>query len=211
MSILFETNGLQQLLDSTVKGPASRHALFIVPALILVGLAAIFGALLNRNPEHVPSALIGKPVPSFTLPPVLGRTAGLSTEDLRGQPSLVNIFASWCTACRAEHPLFMKLKAEGIVSIHGINYKDRPDNAAKWLDDLGDPYNRTGADLNGRVSIDWGVYGVPETFVVSADGIILYKHIGPVTAEALNQIILALIRKKNRGEAIGSLPIQNER
>src|SRR3546814_7236428 len=115
-------------------------------------------------------SLIGKPVPEFALPPVQGRTLGLSSDDLQGEVSLINVFASWCTACREEHPLFMRLRASGVVPIHGLNYRDRPEDAAGWLDELGDPYTRTGADRNGRVGIDWGVYGVPETFVVGPDG-----------------------------------------
>ena len=109
-----------------------------------------------------------------------GRTLGLSSDNLREEVSLVNVFASWCAECRLEHPLIMQLKSEGIVTIHGLNYKDRPDDAARWLDKQGDPYTRTGADINGRVGIDWGVYGVPETFVITKDGRIAYKQIGPL-------------------------------
>jgi cytochrome c biogenesis protein CcmG/thiol:disulfide interchange protein DsbE len=165
--------------------------------------------MLNRDPELVPSALIGKPVPLFTLPPVMGGKLGLASSDLKGGPSLVNVFASWCALCRAEHPLLLDLKEEGIVQIHGLNYKDRPQDAAKWLSELGNPYARTGADIDGRVAIDWGVYGVPETFV-SSEGKILYKHVGPVTAEALNQTILPLLNNRSRAGATGSLP-RNER
>jgi cytochrome c biogenesis protein CcmG/thiol:disulfide interchange protein DsbE len=108
---------------------------------------------------------------------------------------LVNVFASWCVACRQEHPLFMQIKADGTVAIHGINYKDKPEDAAQWLDELGDPYTRTGADLDGRVSIDWGVYGVPETFVIDRDGRIAYKQIGPITPQVLRDTILPLIER----------------
>jgi cytochrome c biogenesis protein CcmG/thiol:disulfide interchange protein DsbE len=120
------------------------------------------------------------------------------SRDLKGEVSLVNVFASWCVACRAEHPVFMRLKAEGVVSIHGLNYKDRPQDAANWLDDLGDPYTRTGADLDGRVAIDWGVYGVPETFVVDRQGRIAFKQIGAVTPKILEQTILPLIQRLRR-------------
>ncbi len=154
--------------------PASRSSdsarrlrlLFLVPVAAFVALMAAFGLSLNRDPNRVPSALVGKPVPEFTLAPVRGRTLGLSTADLRGEVSLVNVFASWCVACREEHPLLMRMKAQGLVPIHGLNYKDRPDDAARWLDAMGDPYTRTGADVDGRVAIDWGVYGVPETYVI---------------------------------------------
>jgi cytochrome c biogenesis protein CcmG, thiol:disulfide interchange protein DsbE len=137
-------------------------------------------------------------VPSFDLPPVQGRLLGLASSDLVGEVSLVNVFASWCVACRAEHPLFMELAASGAVPLHGLNYKDRPEDAAQWLDRLGDPYNRTGADLDGRVAIDWGVYGVPETFVVSAAGQVVHKHIGPVSDVALAETILPLVERLRR-------------
>ena len=147
------------------------------------------------NPREIPSALIGKPVPEFSLPPVQGRSLGLASSHLKGEVSLVNVFASWCVACRDEHPLLMELAKSDAVPIHGLNYKDRPADAAEWLDVLGDPYRRTGADLDGRVAIDWGVYGVPETFVVDADGRIAFKQIGPVTEEVMSREILPLIER----------------
>lgn len=175
--------------------PRIRRLAFLAPVLVFLGLAVVLGIGLTLNPREVPSPLIGKPVPEFSLPLDRGRTLGLSSTDLKGEVSLVNVFASWCTACRDEHPLFMRLNEQGIVPIHGINYKDRPEDAAAWLDELGDPYTRTGADLNGRVSIDWGVYGVPETFLVDRDGYIAYKQIGPVTPQVLEETILPLIEK----------------
>jgi cytochrome c biogenesis protein CcmG/thiol:disulfide interchange protein DsbE len=161
---------------------------------------------LTRDPSNLPSALNGKPVPDFDLPPVQGRLLGLSSADLKGEVSLVNVFASWCVACRAEHPLFMKLAAQGTVPLHGLNYKDQPDAAAKWLDSLGDPYTRTGADISGRVAIEWGVYGVPETFVVGADGRIAYKHIGPVSDEVLAGTILPLVDALRRQAEGNDMP-----
>lgn len=172
-----------------------RGWVFMFPLIVFAGLAVAFGWGLTKDRRILPSTLIGKPVPEFNLSPVKGRTLGLSSAHLKGEVSLVNVFASWCTACRDEHPLFMRLKAAGIVPIHGLNYKDRPDDAAAWLDDLGDPYTRTGADINGRVGIEWGVYGVPETFVISKDGHIAYKHIGPVTPQVLDETLLPLIRQ----------------
>ncbi len=187
-------------LSSYVSVPKERQGArlrYLFPLAAFAALAITFGwALnLNRNPSEIPSALIGKPVPQFTLPAVKGRTLGLSSTDLVGQVSLVNVFASWCVACREEHPVFMQIKTEDLVPIHGLNYKDRPDDAAKWLDTMGDPYTRTGADLNGRVAIDWGVYGVPETFVITKDGHIAHKHIGAVTPKDLEETILPLIRR----------------
>lgn len=177
----------------------SRRLLFLLPVGVFLVLAIALAWGLTRDPRELPSALIGKAVPDFSLPPVQGRTLGLSSADLKGEVSLVNVFASWCTACREEHPLFMRLSAAGIVPIHGLNYRDRPEDAAKWLDGLGDPYMRTGADGNGRVGIDWGVYGVPETFVVGADGRIAYKHVGPVTEQALTETILPLVERLRQG------------
>lgn len=181
------------------RAPSRIKYLTPVAVFLALGVALAWG--LTRNPREIPSALIGKPVPEFVLPPVQGRTLGLSSDNLEGEVSLVNVFASWCTACREEHPLFMQLKKQGVVPIHGLNYKDRPADAARWLDMLGDPYTRTGADRDGRVAIDWGVYGVPETFVVSRDGRIAYKHIGAVTPEALRTKILPLVESLRRDGA----------
>jgi cytochrome c biogenesis protein CcmG/thiol:disulfide interchange protein DsbE len=181
-------------LEVAVEAP-SRRLRYLIPIALFVALAVTLGWALTHNPGDIPSALIGKPVPQFSLPPVQGRTLGLSSTDLSGDVSLVNVFASWCVACREEHPLFMRMKAEGVVPIHGLNYKDQPDSAAKWLNALGDPYTRTGADRNGQVAIDWGVYGVPETFVITKDSRIAHKHIGPLTPQVLEDTILPLIRR----------------
>ena len=187
-----------RMTSSAVAGEVAarpRRLRHLIPAVVFVALALMLGWALNHDPRELPSALIDKPVPQFSLAPVKGRTLGLSSDDLRGEVSVVNVFASWCVACREEHPLFMQMKAEGIVPIHGLNYKDQPDNAARWLNTMGDPYTRTGVDLNGRVVIDWGVYGVPETFVITKAGRIAHKHIGPLTAQALEGTILPLIRR----------------
>jgi cytochrome c biogenesis protein CcmG, thiol:disulfide interchange protein DsbE len=170
-----------------------RFFRYFAPVAVFVAIAIMFAWGLTRDPRELPSALIGKSIPQFNLPPVKGRTLGLASENLHGEVSLVNVFASWCAECRLEHPLIMQMKSQGVVTIHGLNYKDRPDDAARWLNTLGDPYTRTGADINGRVGIDWGVYGVPETFVISKDGRIAYKHIGPLSAEVLEKKIIPLI------------------
>jgi cytochrome c biogenesis protein CcmG/thiol:disulfide interchange protein DsbE len=164
------------------------------------GLAGVFASGLGRDPSRIPSALTGQAVPKFSLPPVMERTLGLASGNLPGEVSLVNVFASWCVACRKEHPVLMRLASEGVVTIHGLNYKDEPENASRWLNANGDPYTRTGADRDGRVAIDWGVYGVPETLVVGADGRIAFKHIGPLSEEALDRTILPLIAQL-RGKA----------
>ncbi len=170
-----------------------RRLVFLVPLALFGGLAAVLGVGLSLDPHEVPSPLIGKRVPEFELPPVKGRANGLATADLIGQVSLVNVFASWCVACRAEHPVLVDLARRNVVAINGLNYKDAPNDAARWLDQWGDPYARTGADLGGRVAIDWGVYGVPETFLIAADGRIAYKHIGPMTAEFVRDKLLPMI------------------
>jgi cytochrome c biogenesis protein CcmG/thiol:disulfide interchange protein DsbE len=175
--------------------PRTRRLVVLVPLAIFLGLAIVLAWGMSRDSRTIPSALIGKAVPQFSLPPVKERALGLSSDDLRGEVSLVNVFASWCVACREEHPVFMQMKAENLVPIHGLNYKDRPDDAARWLNAMGDPYMRTGADIKGRVAIDWGVYGVPETFVITKDGHIAYKHIGAVTPKVLEETLLPLIRR----------------
>ncbi len=183
-----------------IEPPADRRRklVFALPLVVFGAGAAILAAGLRLDPRTVPSPLIGKPVPRFDLPPVKGRTLGLATRDLKGEVSLVNVFASWCVACRDEHPLLMELHNRGIVPIHGLNYKDQPDDAAGWLAQMGDPYTRTGADVNGRAAIEWGVYGVPETFVIDRDGRIAYKQIGPITPEVLREKLLPLIENLRR-------------
>lgn len=187
---------VQHVQPGAVPRPSrARQTALLVPLLLFASVTIFLAIGLRLDPREVPSPLIGKPVPEFSLPPVRGRLLGLATIDLKGEVSLVNVFASWCVACRAEHPLLMRVQREGIVPVHGLNYKDRPEDAARWLDEMGDPYTRTGADLDGRVAIDWGVYGVPETFVVDRDGRIAYKHIGPIASTVWNQTLLPLIRR----------------
>jgi cytochrome c biogenesis protein CcmG/thiol:disulfide interchange protein DsbE len=134
-------------------------------------------------------------VPEFALPPIDGRLDGLSSNDLMGHVSLVNVWASWCVPCRAENPLMVELSETGEVPIYGINYKDAAGEAQAFLDELGDPFTRIGADRDGRVAIDWGVYGVPETYVIDAEGRIAFKHVGPFNRQILNEEILPLVRR----------------
>jgi cytochrome c biogenesis protein CcmG/thiol:disulfide interchange protein DsbE len=173
---------------------------YLIAIAVFAAIGVLLAVGLERDPKLIPSPLVGKPVPEFGLPPVKGRTLGLSSTDLKGEVSLVNVFASWCVACRDEHPLLMELKARNAVPIHGLNYKDAPDDAARWLDALGDPYARTGADRDGRVAIEWGVYGVPETFVIDREGQIAYKHIGPINPDVLQRKMLPLVEElRQRG------------
>lgn len=183
------------VVNDASEAPVRRRWGYLLPLALFAVIAVFLGVGLTLNPREIPSPLLGKPVPEFALPPVQGRTLGLASADLRGEVSLVNVFASWCIACRDEHPLWMRIAAQGAVPLHGLNYKDRPADAAKWLGELGDPYARTGADLNGRVGIDWGVYGVPETFVVDKRGVIRHKIIGAVNRQILDEKLLPLVRK----------------
>jgi cytochrome c biogenesis protein CcmG/thiol:disulfide interchange protein DsbE len=176
----------------------NRRLLFILPVVLLVGLAVLFAVGLKHDPSIVPSVLLDKPAPAFDLPPLRDDNRGLATADLIGQASLVNVFASWCGPCRVEHPLFMRLAEEGDVPIYGINYKDAEKDAKRWLRDLGDPYTRIGVDEDGRAAIEWGVYGVPETFVVDREGTIRFKQVGPLTEEVLEESIRPLLRDLQR-------------
>ncbi len=183
-------------------GKARRLLLALVPLTIFLALAFLFLTQLGKDAAKVPSALIGRAVPAFTLPPLEGASLpGFSHGDLKGgSVTLVNVFASWCAPCRDEHPLLMQLakddtlKARG-VRIAGLNYKDEPANAKRFLDSLGNPYALIGTDRSGRVGIDWGVYGVPETFVVKRDGTIAYKFIGPISELTLKSMLMPEIEK----------------
>ena len=175
----------------------ARRLRYLLPMFLFVALAAALAVqLLTGDPGKVPSALIDKPVPEFALPPVQGfeEAGGFATADLgKGEIALVNIFASWCGPCRIEHPLLMALAEAGTVPLYGINYKDTPDDAERWLGRFGNPYTLMGADLDGRTGIDWGVYGVPETFVIDGAGRIRHRHVGVLTPQDIDDTILPLI------------------
>jgi len=179
------------MTDDAPQSPRSGFRLWmIVPALGAAAVMAVFLLGLERdNPRDLPSTFIDKPAPAFDLPPLHDGQPGFSTADLQVPGvKLVNIWASWCVPCRAEHPVLEQLAAEG-VTIHGINYKDDPAKAKEFLDDLGNPYTLIGADTNGRAGIDWGAYGVPETFVIDGQGRVVYKHIGPIMATDIDSKI----------------------
>jgi cytochrome c biogenesis protein CcmG, thiol:disulfide interchange protein DsbE len=171
-----------------------RSWMYLLPVALFALLAIGFYRHLGTDTTVLPSALIDKLAPDFSLPPLAGDGAGFSSADLTGKVSLVNIFASWCVPCRAEHPVLNALSQSKRVAIYGINYKDKPEAARAWLAELGNPYLRIGAD-DGRVGIEWGVYGVPETFVVDRQARIRYKHVGPLTRDGLERKILPLIAK----------------
>ena len=192
-------------MAEVVERPRTR-LIFLLPALVFIALVVLFGVQLisGRNPAEVPSVLINKPVPAFNLAPLEGLLAngqpvpGFSNEDLKGRVTVVNVWASWCAPCRQEHPLLVDLARDPSIRVVGINQKDNPDNARRFLGTLGNPYAAVGVDPNGRASIDWGVYGVPETFIVGPDGTIRHKHIGPLTPEnfgALKEKLQAVAAK----------------
>jgi cytochrome c biogenesis protein CcmG/thiol:disulfide interchange protein DsbE len=183
-----------------VSKPA-RLLFALLPLVALVALLGVFALNINRDPSLIQSVLIDKPAPQFTLAPVEGTgVPGFDTAALSGEVTVVNVFASWCIPCRDEHPVLEALKAETGVRMFGMNQKDAAENAVAFLTELGNPYDAIGADSNGRVSIDWGVYGVPETFIVDAKGVIRFKHVGPLSMDDLaTEIIPALEKAKSAG------------
>ncbi|PKR59947.1 DsbE family thiol:disulfide interchange protein [Thalassospira lohafexi] len=172
-----------------------RFSLAVIPLVLFAALAGIFLINIDKDSSVVPSVLIDKPAPDFSLPPLPGADKGLSRADLtKGKVSVLNVFASWCIPCRAEHPMIKRLSNEADVPIFGLNYKEKdPQDGVKWLEELGNPYQAVGMDLSGRTGIDFGVYGVPETFIIDGQGQIKYKHIGPVTSEVLEKVLLPKI------------------
>lgn len=167
----------------------------LTPLMIFVGLILMFATNINRDPQFIPSVLLNKPAPEFNLQAVQGiDRPGFETQTLTGQVSVVNVFASWCIPCRAEHPFLVELgQTHSDIQLLGLNQKDAPENSKYFLEELGNPYHAIGADHNGRVSIEWGVYGVPETFVVNAQGIITYKHTGPLSEHSYKTSLLPAI------------------
>ncbi len=178
--------------------PKPRRIFVLLPLLLFLGLAAVFFAQLisGRDISAVPSALIGRPAPQTSLPPLEGTgLPGLESSDFAGKVTLVNVWASWCAPCRQEHPLLYELSQDKRFSIAGLNYKDRPENARRFLGELGNPYKAIGVDDAGRAAINWGVYGVPETFLVGKDGKIAYKHVGPLSPESIAGEVMPQIEK----------------
>lgn len=173
-----------------------RYLLFGLPLIALVALVAVFATSMNRDPNLVRSVLIDKPAPQFAMEPVPGLDVpGFDTVALTGEVTLVNVFASWCIPCRDEHPLLEAVKQTTGIRMFGINQADAPENAVAFLKELGNPYDAVGADRDRRVSIDWGVYGVPETFVVDARGVITFKHVGPLNPRTIETELLPAIEK----------------
>ncbi|HYQ71183.1 MAG TPA: DsbE family thiol:disulfide interchange protein [Gammaproteobacteria bacterium] len=168
-------------------------ARYLVPLAIFLVLAAFLYRGLSLDPKLVPSPLVGKPMPGFTLTRLQDPNTTISDTDIKGKVSLLNIWATWCVSCRAEHETLVELARTGKVDIYGLNYKDDRAAAQQWLRQLGNPYVANAFDDTGRVGIDWGVYGAPETFVIDSQGIVRHKHVGPLTTDIINEQILPLI------------------
>jgi cytochrome c biogenesis protein CcmG/thiol:disulfide interchange protein DsbE len=178
-------------MNETAQAKGRRPWLVLLPVVLFIVLAVVFYRGLSGNPSEIPSVLIDKPVPDFVLPPIDGLAIpGFGSSDLaKGQISLVNVWASWCVPCRSEHPVLVELAKRSDIKVYGINYKDDAENARRFLGALANPFAAVGADTDGRVAIDWGVYGVPETFVVDGKGIIRLKWIGELTPDAIRKAI----------------------
>lgn len=183
-----------------------RRLAFLLPVLVLLGLSGLFFVRLNAgDPSRLPSVLEGRPAPALELAPLPGLTRdgiqvpGLSTADLVGKVTLVNVWASWCAPCREEHPILMALARDPRLRLVGLNYKDAADNARRFLGQYGLPYAAVGVDPAGRTAIEWGVYGVPETFVVAPDGRIAHKFVGPLTMDIVRDTLMPLVERLSQG------------
>lgn len=168
---------------------------YILPLLLFIVLAVFLAIGLRLNPKDIPSPLIDKPAPAFTLPILANPEKKLNPNDLKGEVWLLNVWASWCVSCRDEHPLLLELAKQNLVTLVGLNYKDEAQSASLWLQKMGNPYGVSVMDSDGRTGIDYGVYGVPETFVIDKRGMIRYKHTGPVAPSDLEKIFLPLIQQ----------------
>ncbi len=188
----------------TEQPPKSRLLIAALPLLAFALLAGVFWVMLseNRDPSKLPSALIGKPAPDIALQPVEGlidagvQIPGVPLNAFMGKVSVVNFWASWCNPCKIEHPLITEIARNEQVQMIGINYKDKPKRATKFITEQGNPYDLIGADSNGRAAIEWGVYGMPETFLVDQSGTIIFKHTGPLTADVLTDELLPMIAER---------------
>jgi cytochrome c biogenesis protein CcmG/thiol:disulfide interchange protein DsbE len=174
-----------------------KYLKYLLPLGIFLGLVAFLVAGLSLNPKEVPSPLIGKPAPAFRLPLLENQNVSLGRQDMLGKVWMINVWASWCVACREEHPLLVEFSRKKLLPIYGLNYKDERKAGLKWLANFGNPYDASLFDNDGKVGIDWGVYGVPETFIVDRQGLIRFKHIGPLTPEVIEQQIEPLVRQLN--------------
>lgn len=184
--------------SATHEGKVVRAWRYLLPLAVFFGLVWFMWKGLSLNPRDLPSALIDKPVPAFSLPQLHDKTKILNAADMKGKVWLLNVWASWCVSCRYEHPVLTALARKGVVPIVGFNWKDKPEDAKAWLVKFGDPYLLSVSDLEGRVAIDLGVYGAPETFVIDKAGMIRYKNAGPISEEIMNETLLPLIQGLNK-------------
>jgi len=171
---------------------------YLIPLVIFIVLAVFLAIGLTRDPHELKSVLINKPAPTFRLPQLKAADKMISNEDMRGKVWLLNVWASWCIACRDEHPYLIEYAKSGVVPIYGLNYKDRREDALATLDELGDPYTVSAVDLDGRVGIDFGVYGAPETYIIDQGGTIRFKYVGPMMPDVWNEKILPVVQELNR-------------
>jgi cytochrome c biogenesis protein CcmG/thiol:disulfide interchange protein DsbE len=171
---------------------------YLIPLVLFLALVAFLAIGLGRDPREVPSPLINKPAPNFRLVQLKDPSRSFSSEEMRGKVWLLNVWASWCVACRDEHPMLLELARQNAVPIYGLNYKDKPTDAISWLNELGDPYVLSVSDLDGRVGIDYGVYGAPETFLIDRNGTIRFKRIGPITPEVWTKEMAPLVAELNK-------------
>lgn len=171
---------------------------YLIPLVIFLALAVFLAIGLTRDPHELKSVLINKPAPEFRLPQLKEAGKTISTEDMRGKVWLLNVWASWCVACRDEHPWLIEYAKSGVVPIYGLNYKDRREDALATLEELGDPYTVSAVDLDGRVGIDFGVYGAPETYIIDQGGTIRFKYVGPMMPDVWKEKILPVVQELNR-------------
>jgi cytochrome c biogenesis protein CcmG, thiol:disulfide interchange protein DsbE len=174
---------------------------YLIPLALFLVMVVFLAIGLGRDPHEVPSPLINKAAPRFRLPQLKEPSKTFSAEDLRGKVWVLNVWASWCVSCRDEHPLLIEYAKTGAVPIYGLNWKDKREDALAWLGELGDPYVLSATDIEGRVAIDYGVYGAPETYLIDQSGVIRYKHIGPVTPDVWQDKFLPLVQQLNRDGA----------
>mgnify|MGYP001618965236 CR=1 FL=1 len=193
---------MSQTPDTYPPKSRMRAVLALLPLIVFIAVAAIFFRQLGSGKDisEIPSALIGTMAPALSLPPLEGADVpALTDAAIRGRLTLVNVFASWCVPCRQEHPLLKELAKDNRIQIVGINYKDRAENALRFLGELGNPYAAIGVDPNGKAAIDWGVYGIPESYLVAADGTILYKRVGPFDEKSVREGLFPAIEKALKG------------
>lgn len=171
---------------------------YLIPLVLFIGLVAFLAIGLGRDPHEVPSPLINKPAPAFQLAQLHDPSKQFSAAEMRGKVWLLNVWASWCVSCREEHPVLVQLSRTGAVPIYGLNWKDQREDAISWLSELGNPYELSVSDSEGRVAIDYGVYGAPETYLIDKNGVIRFKQIGPIDQDTLDKKILPLVKQLNQ-------------